>query len=168
MSDRNTLYGQNVCCLTILKASIGLDLSGCPVAFPLPYGENLGETEALHLITAHELYNELRSVMANIQSLGIRELPVMLLIMMVAFFQPLDRTGKATSCRLEQPEKVANIQHYYNDKLQVSPALLITLRPTLSILLRRTWTSGLDHLAHGLSFITFTRLSPGSDSSLAS
>jgi len=118
VSDRNTLYGQNVCCLTILKASIGLDLSGCPVAFPLPYGENLGETEALHLITAHELYNELRSVMANIQSLGIRELPVMLLIMMVAFFQPLDRTGKATSCRLEQPEKVANIQHYYNDKLQ--------------------------------------------------
>eukprot|EP00090_Calanus_glacialis_P000847 TRINITY_DN10598_c0_g1_i1.p1 TRINITY_DN10598_c0_g1~~TRINITY_DN10598_c0_g1_i1.p1 ORF type:complete len:473 (+),score=138.14 TRINITY_DN10598_c0_g1_i1:101-1519(+) len=119
VSDRNTLYGQNVCCLTILKASIGLDLSGCPVAFPLPYGENLGETEALHLITAHELYNELRSVMASIQALGIRELPVMLLIMMVAFFQPLDRVGKASSYRLEQPEKVANIQHFYRDKIQV-------------------------------------------------
>jgi len=118
VSDRTSLYGQNVCCLTILKASIGLDLSNCPVAFPLPYGENLGETEALHLITAHELYNELRSVMANIQSLGIRELPVMLLIMMVAFFQPLDRSGKASGSRMEQPEKVANIQHYYNDKLQ--------------------------------------------------
>jgi len=118
VTDRNTLYGQNVCCLTIMKASIGLDLSGCPVAFPLPYGENLGETEALHLITAHELYNDLRSVMANIQSLGIRELPVMLLIMMVAFFQPLDRAGKSNGCHLQQPEKVANIHHFYRDKLQ--------------------------------------------------
>ena len=119
VGDRNTLYGQNVCCLTIMKASIGLDLSGCPVAFPLPYGENLGETEALHLITAHELYNELRSLMANIQSLGIRELPIMLLLMMVAFFQPLDRQGKGGMCRLQQPDKVANIHHFYRDKLQV-------------------------------------------------
>ena len=119
-SDRNTLYGQNICTLTILKASLGIDLSSCPVAFPLPYGENLGETEALHLITAHELYNELRSVIGNIQTLGIRELPIMLLLMTVAFFQPLDRTGKNNSCRLEQPEKIATIHHYYKDKLKVS------------------------------------------------
>ena len=30
---------------TNAQASVGLDLGGCPVAYPLPYGENLGETE---------------------------------------------------------------------------------------------------------------------------
>ena len=32
---------------TNAQASVGLDLGGCPVAYPLPYGENLGETEVL-------------------------------------------------------------------------------------------------------------------------
>ena len=73
--------------MLILKASIGLDLTGCPGAFPLPCGRDLGETEvnhsvyrpllttvlqALHLITAHELYNELRSLVEEVQASGVR------------------------------------------------------------------------------------------------
>ena len=54
----------------------GVDLSRCQNAFPLPYGENLGETEAFHLIRAFELYNELRTLVSDIQALDIRELPV--------------------------------------------------------------------------------------------
>jgi hypothetical protein len=38
-----------------------------PVAYPLPYGEYLAETEALQLLTAHDLYNELRNLIASIQ-----------------------------------------------------------------------------------------------------
>jgi len=112
--DRNLLYSENACSLSILKASLGLNLSSCPVAFPLPCGENLGEVEALHLITAHELYNQLRGVMQNVQELGIRELPVMLLLMMVAFFQPLNPPRSS----LEHPEKVVSIHNFYRDKLQ--------------------------------------------------
>jgi len=115
--DRVLLYADNICCLAILKASVGLDLGGCPVAYPLPYGENLGETEALHLITAHDLYNQLRAIIGNIQSLGIREFPVMLLVMMVAFFQGgQEERGAGT---LSQPEKISKIHQYYNEKLQV-------------------------------------------------
>ena len=102
-----------------------MDLSRCQNAFPLPYGENLGETEAFHLITAHELYTELRTLIYDIQTseiLGIRELPVMLLIMMVAFFKPpppgqLKPPGPGLF--LEQPERVNSVYHFYSDKLQV-------------------------------------------------
>ena len=65
--DKVTLYNTNICGLAILKASVGLDLAGCPVAYPLPYGEYLGETEALHLITAHDLYNQLRNLISSVQ-----------------------------------------------------------------------------------------------------
>ena len=51
----------------VVQASVGLDLAGCPVAYPLPYGEYLDETEALHLITAHDLYNQLRNIISTIQ-----------------------------------------------------------------------------------------------------
>ena len=37
------------------------------MAYPLPYGEYLGEVEALHLILAHDLYSELRSLIAHVQ-----------------------------------------------------------------------------------------------------
>jgi hypothetical protein len=33
-----------------------------PVAYPLPYGEYLAETEALQLLTAYDLYNELNLI----------------------------------------------------------------------------------------------------------
>ena len=66
-SDRAILYRYNVCSIQILKASLGVDLNRCQNAFPLPYGENLGETEAFHLIRAYELYNELRSLLTDIQ-----------------------------------------------------------------------------------------------------
>jgi len=117
--DRVLLYADNICCLAILKASVGLDLGGCPVAYPLPYGENLGETEALHLITAHDLYNQLREIIGNIQSLGIREFPVMLLVMMVAFFQQGGQEERGAGGTLSQPEKISKIHQFYNEKLQV-------------------------------------------------
>ena len=66
-ADRATLYRHSVASLQILKAGINVDLSKCQNAFPLPYGENLAETEALQLIRAFELYNELRSLIADIQ-----------------------------------------------------------------------------------------------------
>ena len=83
------------------------------MAYPLPYGEYLGEVEALHLILAHDLYNELRALLSHIQSLGIREFPVMLLVMMIAFFSP--------QAGLKQPDKVVRVNDYYMHKLQVSP-----------------------------------------------
>ena len=46
---------------------LGVDLRRCQNAFPLPYGENLGETEAFHLIRAFELYNELKNLISEIQ-----------------------------------------------------------------------------------------------------
>ena len=46
---------------------MGLELGSMPVAYPLPYGEYLAETEALQLLTAHDLYNELRNLIASIQ-----------------------------------------------------------------------------------------------------
>ena len=81
------------------------------MAYPLPYGEYLGEVEALHLILAHDLYNELRALLSHIQSLGIREFPVMLLVMMIAFF--------STQPMLQQPDKVVRVNDYYTHKLQV-------------------------------------------------
>ena len=44
-----------------------LDLETAPMAYPLPYGEYLGEVEALHLILAHDLYTELRSIIGHVQ-----------------------------------------------------------------------------------------------------
>ena len=124
--DRAALYRHNICSCQILKAAISVDLARCQNPFPLPYGENLGETEAFHLITAHELYTELRALIYDIQTsdiLGIRELPVMLLIMMVAFFKPPppgQMKPLGPGLFLEQPERVNSVYHFYSDKLQVS------------------------------------------------
>ena len=72
----------------------GVDLSRCQNAFPLPYGENLGETEAFHLIRAFELYNELRTLVSDIQALDIRELPVSLtMVVMVLVLQKVPSEG---------------------------------------------------------------------------
>ena len=109
--DRNALYSQNVCILSVLKAAVSVNLEAVPMAYPLPYGEYLGEVEALHLILAHDLYNELRALLSHIQSLGIREFPVMLLVMMIAFF--------STQPILQQPDKVVRVNDYYTHKLQV-------------------------------------------------
>ena len=97
--DRNVLYTSQICCLAVLKASVGvgtytcilelfhsifitslysrtqpkrpkllfLDLQTAPMAYPLPYGEYLGEVEALHLILAHDLYTELRQIISHVQ-----------------------------------------------------------------------------------------------------
>lgn len=109
--DRNILYNNNVCTLSVFKAAVSVNLEAVPTAYPLPYGEYLGEVEALHLILAHDLYNELRSLLSHIQSLGIREFPVMLLVMMVAFFAPHPN--------LKQADKVVRVNDYYMHKLQV-------------------------------------------------
>ena len=109
--DRNVLYCQNVCIMSVLKAAVSVNLEAVPMAYPLPYGEYLGEVEALHLILAHDLYNELRALLSHIQSLGIREFPVMLLVMMIAFF--------STQPMLQQPDKVVRVNDYYTHKLQV-------------------------------------------------
>ena len=55
--------------MAILKASVGVKMELVPLAYPLPYGENLSEVEALHLILAHDLFNELRSLLAIIKNL---------------------------------------------------------------------------------------------------
>ena len=132
--DRDVLYNSNVCAMAIMKASVGLNLETVPSAYPLPYGEYLGkleatdlaaglgdldfnilviagEVEALHLILAHDLYNELRTLLSHIQNLGIREFPVMLLLMMVTFFSPMPS--------LRQPDRVIRVHDYYMHKLQV-------------------------------------------------
>ena len=109
--DRQFLYCNNVCILSVFKAAVSVNLEAVPMAYPLPYGEYLGEVEALHLILAHDLYNELRALLSHIQSLGIREFPVMLLVMMIAFFSP--QPG------LKQPDKVVRVNDYYMHKLQV-------------------------------------------------
>ena len=112
-NDRHILYSNNVCILSVFKAAVSVNLEAVPMAYPLPYGEYLGEVEALHLILAHDLYNELRALLSHIQSLGIREFPVMLLVMMIAFFSP--------QAGLKQPDKVVRVNDYYMHKLQVSP-----------------------------------------------
>jgi len=109
--DRDLLYSNNVCTLSVFKAAVSVNLEVVPTAYQLPYGEYLGEVEALHLILAHELYNELRALLSHIQSLCIREFPVMLLVMMMAFFSPHNM--------LKQPDKVVRVNEYYTQKLQV-------------------------------------------------
>ena len=47
-----------------------MDLTNLPSPYPLPYGEYLGEVEAVHLILAHDLYNELREIVRAVQELG--------------------------------------------------------------------------------------------------
>ena len=47
-----------------------MDLTNLPNPYPLPYGEYLGEVEAVHLILAHDLYNELREIVGAVQELG--------------------------------------------------------------------------------------------------
>ncbi len=110
--DQQFLYSNNVCILSVFKAAVSVNLEAVPMAYPLPYNEYLEEVEALHLILAHDLYNELRALLSHIQSLGIREFPVMLLVMMIAFFSPLPG--------LKQPDKVVRVNDYYMQKLQVT------------------------------------------------
>ena len=42
----------------------------------------------------------------------------MLLLMLVALYQPVDQAGKTVSHCLQQPDRVASIQHFYAEKLQ--------------------------------------------------
>jgi len=121
LNDRNALYNSHVCTLAILKASVCLDLTSVPPAYPLPYGEYLGEIEALHLILAHDLYNELLGLMVLIQKLDIKEFPVMLLIMMITFFDPNVTSPFAppfSGPSLFETEKVVRVHDYYTHKLQ--------------------------------------------------
>ena len=53
-----------------MQASSTVDLTNLPNPYPLPYGEYLGEVEAVHLILAHDLYNELREIVGAVQELG--------------------------------------------------------------------------------------------------
>lgn len=108
--DRNVLYNSQVCCLAILKASLGVKMEMVPLAYPLPYGEYLSEVEALHLILAHDLFNELRSLLVVIKNLDISDFSIMLMVMMVALFNP--HPG------LQQPFKVIRAHDYYMHKLQ--------------------------------------------------
>ncbi len=107
-----------------------VDLGNLPSAYPLPYGEYLSEVEALHLILAHDLYNELKEIVSSLQGMGTaiatnnngKEQPedggsggatmtLTLLLMAVAFFTPL--------AGMLQPEKAARVHDYYAHKLQV-------------------------------------------------
>ena len=126
--DQRVLYNSQLCTVAILRAATCVNLETLPAAYPLPYGEYLGEVEALHLILAHDLYNGLRSLIGEVQGLEIREFPVMLLMIMVGFFTPLKN--------MQHPEKVAKVHDYYLHKLQVSLSLslLCTLAPAKSIL----------------------------------
>lgn len=44
-------FGLQVCSLAVLKASSSVKMDLVPIAYPLPYGENLEEVEALHLVS---------------------------------------------------------------------------------------------------------------------
>ena len=63
------------------------------------------------MIIAHDLYNELKTLIEELQRLGLCELPVNLLVMMVAFFRGHPR--------LLEPGKVLRIHHYYMNTLKV-------------------------------------------------
>lgn len=92
-----------------------MDVTSLPAAYPLPYGEYLDEVEAVHLIQAHDYYNELKSLAAQVQDLnGLPrgDLPIMLLVIMIAFFTPQPN--------MVQPAAVAKAQGYYIHVLQVS------------------------------------------------
>ena len=91
-----------------------MDPSTLPDAYPLPYGEYLDEVEAVHLIQAHDYYNELKSLAAHVQNLnGIPrgDLPITLLVIMITFFTPQPK--------MIQPGAVARAQAYYIHILQV-------------------------------------------------
>ena len=110
--DRRGLYSAHVCSAAILKSASCVDVAALPDAYPLPYGEYLGEVEVLQLIQAHDLYNELKALVSGVQALaGAKELPVMLLVMMVAYFRPTRTTIS--------PAAVVKMHDYYLHKLQV-------------------------------------------------
>jgi len=113
-ADRRRLYAAHACTLAILRAAASsADFSALPAAYPLPYGETLGDVEALQLVLAHDLYNELKGLVAQLQSApGLQELPVALLVMMTAFFTPVPG--------LQQPDRVIRVHDYFAQKLQVS------------------------------------------------
>ncbi len=98
----------------LLQASAFVDVTTLPDAYPLPYGEYLDEVEAVHLIQAHDYYNELKSLASHVQSLaGVPkgDLPVMLLVIMIAFFTPQPN--------MMNPAAVAKAQSYFIHVLQV-------------------------------------------------
>ena len=110
--DKRGLYAAHACTAAILKAASCVDVATLPDAYPLPYGEYLGEVEVLQLIQAHDLYDELKELVTQVQGLaGARELPVMLLVMMVAYFRPTRTTI--------MPATVTKLHDYYLHKLQV-------------------------------------------------
>ena len=55
--------------MCLFQASSTVELGNLPNPYPLPYGEDLGEVEAVHLILAHDLYNELREIVGALQEL---------------------------------------------------------------------------------------------------
>ena len=110
--DRSAIYAAQICSAAVLKAAASVDLAAVPAAFPLPYGEYLGEVEALQLILAHDLYNELRNLIASVQEIpAMRSLPVVLLVMMAAVFTPTPS--------MREPGRVVRVHDFYVHKLQV-------------------------------------------------
>ena len=63
------IYFYNFNNLCLFQASSTVELGNLPNPYPLPYGEDLGEVEAVHLILAHDLYNELREIVGALQEL---------------------------------------------------------------------------------------------------
>ena len=114
--DVNSLLKHGLSSLVTLKSSLSIDLNRVPEPSPLPCGQNLGEVEAIHLILAHDMYMELRNLIKRVQAIGIREVPVMLLVMMVTFFR--------TNQYICQQDKVMKIHDYYMHTLQVNKSSL--------------------------------------------
>ena len=97
-----------------------VDLSTMPSAYPLPVGEFLSEINALHLIMAHDLYNEMRCILSKLQTLQKKTTltsskpeawPVWLLVVMITFFTPHSDTA--------QTQRIVKIHDYFAHKLQV-------------------------------------------------
>jgi hypothetical protein len=65
----------------------------------------------LKKILAHDLYNELRSLLGIVKNLSITDFSVMLLVMMVALFQ--------VQPGLQHPARVAKLRDFFMHKLQV-------------------------------------------------
>jgi hypothetical protein len=108
-----------------------VDLSTMPSAYPLPVGEFLSEMNALHLIMAHDLYNEMRGIMSKLQALQTKATltsrpeawPVWLLVVMITFFTP--------HTEMAQMQRIVKIHDYYTHKLQVRDAPSNILRKAL-------------------------------------
>jgi len=71
-------------------------------------------------ILAHDLYNELRSLLGIVKNLPINDFSVMLLVMMVTLLQVLPG--------LQHPAKVAKLNDFFMCKLQVFYTMSICLQ----------------------------------------